>query len=65
MVSVPPSTMQRWLLQANVCLSLLILLPGSQQDRFSWAPAMTFGMLLSWGLTGASLIFFHNRSILE
>ncbi|UKZ64417.1 uncharacterized protein TrAtP1_005633 [Trichoderma atroviride] len=57
--------MQRWLLQANICLSLLILLSGSQQDKVSWAPPMTLVMLLSWGLTGASLILFHGARLLE
>lgn len=59
------STMQTWLLQANICFSLLILLAGSQQDKFSWAPTITFGMLLSWGLTGTPLVYFHNRRLIQ
>ncbi|KAL6824367.1 hypothetical protein J3E69DRAFT_289658 [Trichoderma sp. SZMC 28015] len=65
MVLVPPARMWRWLLQANMCLSVLVLLPGSQQHLFSWAPMMTFGILLSWGLTGLSLAIIHNRYLLE
>lgn len=54
-----------WLLYANMCLSLLVLLPGSQQHLFSWAPMLTFGILLSWGLTGFSLAVIHNQHLLE
>ncbi|PKK47676.1 hypothetical protein CI102_6225 [Trichoderma harzianum] len=65
MVLVPPARMWRWLLQANMCLSVLVLLPGSQQHLFSWAPMMTFGILLSWGLTGLSLAVIHNQYLLD
>ncbi|KAM6477113.1 hypothetical protein HDV62DRAFT_373565 [Trichoderma sp. SZMC 28011] len=64
-VLISPARMRQWLLQANIYLSILILLPGSQQHHFSWAPAVTFGMLLSWGLSGISLMFIHSQYFLE
>lgn len=79
---ISPARLRQWLLQANIYLSILILLPGSQQHHFSWAPAVTFGcvaygirrdiilifryrMLLSWGLSGVSLMFIHSQYFLE
>ncbi|PTB63848.1 hypothetical protein BBK36DRAFT_1171300 [Trichoderma citrinoviride] len=56
---------KQWLLQINISLSALILLPGSQQSHFSWAPAATFAILASWGLTGVFLAFLHKRYLLE
>ncbi|KAL6864390.1 hypothetical protein J3F83DRAFT_715688 [Trichoderma novae-zelandiae] len=56
---------KQWLLQINISLSALILLPGSQQSHFSWAPAVTFAILSAWGLTGMTLAFLHRRHLLE
>ncbi|KAL7933414.1 hypothetical protein V8C35DRAFT_304300 [Trichoderma chlorosporum] len=64
MVLLPPAAMREWVLKTNICLSILILLPGSQQHLFTWAPAATLGMLLSWGLTGALLILIHDQHFL-
>ncbi|KAL6796060.1 hypothetical protein GGI42DRAFT_102666 [Trichoderma sp. SZMC 28013] len=65
MVLVPPSRMWGWLAYANMCLSVLVLLPGSQQHLFSWAPMATFGVLISWGVTGMSLVLIYNQHLLE
>lgn len=54
-----------WLLQINISLSALVLLPGSQQSHFSWAPAATFAILAAWGVTGMSLAFLHKRYLLQ
>ncbi|KAL7812576.1 hypothetical protein V8C26DRAFT_407135 [Trichoderma gracile] len=64
MESIARERMGEWVLQANMCLSVLVLLPGSQQHLFSWAPIATFGILLSWGLTGISLVFIYHRYLL-
>ncbi|EHK15980.1 uncharacterized protein TRIVIDRAFT_206639 [Trichoderma virens Gv29-8] len=63
-VDVPPARMWGWLLYANMCLSVLVLLPGSQQQLFSWVPMVTFGILLSWGLTGIPLVLIHSQHLL-
>ncbi|KAL7812577.1 hypothetical protein V8C26DRAFT_422068 [Trichoderma gracile] len=57
--------LSRWLLQINISLSALVLLPGSQQSHFSWAPTATFAILAAWGLTGMSLAFLHKRHLLQ
>ncbi|UKZ89933.1 uncharacterized protein TrAFT101_004966 [Trichoderma asperellum] len=56
---------KQWLLQINISLSALVLLPGSQQSYFSWAPAATFSILAAWVITGLSLAFLHKRYLLE
>ncbi|KAK0756909.1 hypothetical protein N5P37_010430 [Trichoderma harzianum] len=56
---------KQWLLQINISLSALVLLPGSQQTHFSWAPAATFAILAAWGVTGIFLGFLHKRYFLD
>ncbi|KAL6881845.1 hypothetical protein HDV57DRAFT_497486 [Trichoderma longibrachiatum] len=65
MVSTARARMGEGVLLVNICLSVLVLLLGSQQHLLSWAPIATFGILLSWGVTGLSLILVYHRYLLE